>query len=501
MKALLSLFFLLLAFGNSHSQTCLDSTFTENWVNQHKNSWGAIALDKNDNIYYAGQRSANHVLVGLEIGRLTKNGLLDSSFGNNGVVLHSSIKTTPIDAHFLSDGKLSLALYEFRADSLPVVRLNADGSIDRSYGENGFVKIIKSEDSAGHKIWKPANFEIHGLAYTETGEIILGHAESGSGENIILCKIDRNGKIDTLFGNDGYAYVNNGFYGGSMAGIMLDKEGKIMVCGSGMEEDRITKFMMMRFLPDGSLDSSFNGNGKKYFTLSGPGLLYALAAALQEDGKILFAGSEGDGVLMRLHPDGRLDSSFNQVGYIRLPDSLQPEVIRLYQDKIIIGAFVGETGSYSYGISILDREGNTLDLLCGNSLFKYRYPDSRDNRIYNTIIQKNGKIILSGISYPENSWLNSQWLLILLKSPLPEMSYTSCGTIYPNPASSYFKISSADAVHIIRYRLYDPSGRLLLRGAALPANGLYIEHLAAGNYYLKTETATGKQCNYTIIRQ
>jgi uncharacterized delta-60 repeat protein len=69
---------------------------------------------------------------------------------------------------------------------------------------------------------------------------------------------------------------------------------------------------IVRFLPDGTVDSSFGSGGAERFTFGGD----IAWMTLQRDHRILF----GNGSMMRLLPDGGLDDSFGDHGRVEMPE-------------------------------------------------------------------------------------------------------------------------------------------------------------------------------------
>src|SRR2546423_2487174 len=131
------------------------------------------------------------------------------------------------------------------------------------------------------------------------------------------------GDIDPTFGNGGIAIANIPaiiFYtAGAMA---IQADGKIVVVGEGTTGgywDSAT----VRFNPDGSLDSSFGGTGGVVTRLS-DNFDGAMAVAIQSDGKIVIVSSVFDGAwgkfgVVRYNPNGSLDTSFNGSGLVLTP--------------------------------------------------------------------------------------------------------------------------------------------------------------------------------------
>ena len=125
------------------------------------------------------------------------------------------------------------------------------------------------------------------------------------------------GDLDTSFDGDGKQTVEHG--GSDQAtDVLVQPDGKIFLAGQGtLAED----FIVSRLNPNGSLDTSFDVDGRNYVGLPGGGRQTATAAALQADGKIVVAGEtypdpqgQSDVLVMRFNADGSLDNAFHPGG-------------------------------------------------------------------------------------------------------------------------------------------------------------------------------------------
>lgn len=121
---------------------------------------------------------------------------------------------------------------------------------------------------------------------------------------------------------------------------------------------------MVRFFPDGSLDSSFNYDFDRHRSFTGPNGPI-VDAFMQEDGKLIIVGRfskyNGDGVsnICRINPDGSLDRTFrigsgadNTIGSIRFNETTHK--------FMIAGAFDHFNGVARSGLAMLNADG-TLD--------------------------------------------------------------------------------------------------------------------------------------------
>ena len=94
------------------------------------------------------------------------------------------------------------------------------------------------------------------------------------------------GQLDTTFGGDGK--VTNNINGWARA-VVIQADGKIVAAGSRNEFGDDPMFALTRYNTDGSLDTTFGGDGKVFtnFTAQAD---WGLGAAIQADGKIVVAG-------------------------------------------------------------------------------------------------------------------------------------------------------------------------------------------------------------------
>ncbi len=136
--------------------------------------------------------------------------------------------------------------------------------------------------------------------------------------------------LDTSFNADGQAEVSQGFVEQGEA-IAIQPDGKIVVVGfsDGLGGAGEADFLVVRYNPDGSRDSSFSGDGRINFSF-GPdltGIDRGSAVALQPDGKIVVAGTTDAGggninhfAVARLLPNGDLDPQlrWRRAGHDRL---------------------------------------------------------------------------------------------------------------------------------------------------------------------------------------
>jgi uncharacterized delta-60 repeat protein len=194
------------------------------------------------------------------------------------------------------------------------------GTIDPSFGSVGVVRTAFDKEPNSEAA-------VNAVAIQPDGKII---AAGGSTEGQSIFDFDRfsiarykpNGSLDPSFGRKGKVSIAFCCAGGAR-GIALQPDGKIVVASSeGLEEESPFVFALVRLNPDGSADSSFGSNGTVRTQIgTGSG---AYDVAVQPDGKIVVAGWSDNGTrtsfaLARYKPDGSLDPTFGPGGTVTTP--------------------------------------------------------------------------------------------------------------------------------------------------------------------------------------
>jgi uncharacterized delta-60 repeat protein len=260
----------------------------------------------------------------------TETNSIDTSFGVNGKFIYtltnySYNSVTVLAMKVQADGKILVVTGE---DSVMVLRLNADGSQDMSFGGtvNGDSGVVVLDNNPALNSFEPTKVEIQ-----NDGKILVGgndHYEVASVLYGKLCVIRLNpdGAFDNTFDSDGIAQIippisKEGYYSSDMK---LQADGKIVLSGSYKYAlSSAADILMARFNDDGSADTSFDNDGIAVTSMASANSEFARCMELLPDGKILVAGNMFNTsfvntklFLLRYNPNGTLDTAFGTSGKV-----------------------------------------------------------------------------------------------------------------------------------------------------------------------------------------
>ena len=249
--------------------------------------------------------------------RHNADGSIDTGFGdgNGRLVLDTGgINLNPAPLA-LPDGKIMLAVstpgdpFDFR-----IMRLNADGSPDASFGDGGSVVVDVDPGS---------DLPTEMLLQPDGKVIVAGPGGVNFGGGIMVAtRLNEDGTLDTSFGDGGKLVYFPPGAGMSSSHMTLQADGKLLVAGFISSVGASPDVLLLRFDSDGALDTGFADEGMLVHSF-GVGTDNARAVHVLPDGKILVAGSmrspanDVDGFLMRLNADGTLDTGFGTGGTVK----------------------------------------------------------------------------------------------------------------------------------------------------------------------------------------
>lgn len=340
-------------------------------------------------------------LLFVTIGSIAANaqpGSLDLTYGNNGVnFLDFGGDEVLSSSAMQSDGKIvAVGTTDANGDNdFLVVRINPDGSFDNSFGSGGQVVT----DFNGYSDHAAA------VAIQSNGKILVAGAASYSGSaDMAVVRYNSNGTLDNTFDLDGKVTINLGSISNGANSIAIQTDNKIVIGGVGGSSTLSFDFGLARLNSDGSLDNSFGNSGKVITPITPPfNVIYQIL--LQNDGKIIAAGTGAaagsfDFIVARYNPDGSLDSSFGSSGItqtaIGLVSDMAFAVAQDASDKIIAAGHSHDVINQEGFAMIRYNTDGSLDNTFGNNGIVTTQISTQPDEIFTILIQPDGKYIVGG---------------------------------------------------------------------------------------------------------
>ena len=342
----------------------LDSNFGTNGVVETtlhgtEDVINAIALQPDGKIVVAGTSWSDITAYDIAFARYNTNGTLDNTFGNNGIKLidirgtddkiNSALVIQP-------DGKIVAAGFthsDLSYDFL-LVRLNAGGTVDASFGING-IAITDIADATSDAI--------RGIALQPDGKIVaIGSSNINSTVSFIAARYSSDGTLDATFGNSGLVVgINTEENTEEPFAVSLQPDGKIVSAGLQQRtSDSWKSAQLIRYNSNGTYDATFGTNGVVIIPGTNWEELYSVV--LQPDGKIVAAGNtyivdSRDFLLIRVNSNGTLDNTFGiggktstEFGFQKYDESYA--IARQNDGKILVAGYANSANPTTSNIAV-----------------------------------------------------------------------------------------------------------------------------------------------------
>ena len=420
------------------SEGVLDPSFSSDGVEhvdfgESSDYLGAMALDASGRIVAAGYTSAG-ANADFALVRLTPSGQLDSTFGSSGKVQTDLGRSDRALALALQpDGAIVVGGYVVSSGyDLALARYLSNGVLDPSFGRRGYEVYSFGYD---HEL-------AYDLAIQPDGKIVAGgygRIDNPLNLSFLLMRVDRDGLLDPSFGEGGVVFGLGDIEESYAHALVVLSDGRIFA--AGWADDAIDAIAAARYLPDGTLDPSFDGDGVALVGSIGPGADVARGLVMQPDRKLVVSGSvEGRGcVLIRYDADGARDLSFGNGG---IGSTQGCELARLDDGRLLTGS---TTSNGRFAIARFSPDGDPdstfgeqgiASLLIGGTPYLREILPLRDGRI----------VLIGSVSRP--GYTNAITVGRLWQEGLPDPTFGSNGvvltTIAPSGASAWAGVELSD---------------------------------------------------------
>ena len=239
------------------------------------------------------------------------------------------------------DGRILVAGYQpgaGGAQDVLLMRYRADGTLDTAFGRGGRVTVAAVSFGG-------TTAQVWAMAVQADGAIVLaGQATVGGVQYALVQRYLADGSLDSSFSGDGTALWGDVSQFCEASAVAIDAQGRIVLGGTVSGATAVA-----RVTADGMLDTAFGGGNGYAWVDAGLGADLVGALAIQSDGRILLGGSAGnDHALVRWNDDGTLDAGFGSGGIVRTDVAGGFDMIRalVVQDdgRILAGGYSTQTG-------------------------------------------------------------------------------------------------------------------------------------------------------------
>jgi uncharacterized delta-60 repeat protein len=362
----------------------------------------SVAIQSDGKIVAAGS-SSNGTNVDFAVVRYNPNGSLDTSFNGTGkVVTPIGSSSYAASVAIQADGKIvvagnSSANANGTDSDFAVVRYNPNGTLDTSF--NGTGKVI-TQVSSSYDFAKS-------VAIQADGKIVAaGFSRNGANNAFAVVRYNTDGTLDTSFGGTGKVVTPIGSSHDGANSVAIQADGKIVAAGNSSNNSTDSDFAVVRYNTDGTLDTSFGGTGKVVTPIGSSSFDSAASVAIQADGKIVAAGlsnnsTDSDFAVVRYNPNGTLDTSFNGTGKVVTPIGSNSgdfaTSVAIQADGKIVAAGDSRGADYDFAVVRYNPNG-TLDTSFNGTGKVVTAVGIRGDRASSVAIQPDGKIVAAGRS-------------------------------------------------------------------------------------------------------
>lgn len=409
--------------------------------------------------------------------------------------------------------------YPYDTNDILVVQFNINGTLDTSFGTNGYERF--SYDST-------SNDESIDLMNDVLGNSFI-YAKYGS--NYYLVKIDAVGVIDNSFGSNGtlYLYQYNNLNDPNsikvFSKVVLQNDGKFLFAGNKKNASTFNwESYLERKLPDGTIDTEFGNNGEIIFSNSEFSTIKNLEYNYDDNSILILHQYDNinfstDRVFLSKIQisNGNLISTFanngttSQYMFSNAPSLNLQYITTLSNSKMLV---VGSVSNFSVNPSVntqlfimrFNSDGTMDDSTSSNGyyIFNTTPPNSsmRADYVNGLFDLNNGSFV---IAYSGSSATSGAYSYLAkfngstlgLNNNKEESNYY---TIFPNPSENYITIKNKEhSNEQFYFKIVDLTGRLIKQGNSNFNSKIEIKDLTKGGYILSVDTKKGKSFSEKII--
>lgn len=492
-NTILSAFFIFLTTLLTGQSVTIDSTFGVNGVATTNIQYVSTSFILGDNLCVL---PTGAIITAAAIGdtfalhKMEANGVSSTDFTSP----RPNFYPHSAGAALLADGRIVACGYSRDTPVGPaIICLDQTGKVDSTFGIDGIASIYSYHDLFSNL-----------LPQADGKILIYGSKASADGiqnSHVLIHRFNSDGTLDSSFAQAGVFMQHVSILSSEFINTAVEQpDGKLLFAGAGQY-----RFLFLRLNPDGTVDSTFSGDGKLLQTgFNG----WVDQVVLQPDGKIVVIGDDGmQGMFARYKPNGTRDSSFATNGLRYIPETYEGVVLAILPNGKILGGLKAEVGpNIELVLAQLLPDGQ-LDPSFGDNglyfshiLMRCRTMDLLDGN----------KVLISGQA-PNYDIIATRFLLDLSVGTInPTAPADPTLWVYPNPVADQFSLDFGLSQRAdVRIQLYDTQGKLvqtLLQEQTFEAGdhqaNLQLETpIPAGVYVLCLEIAGSPRSSIQIVKR
>jgi len=489
----------------------------------------------------------------------SQDGVLDSSFSEDGKLFLDTVFNYPnssteiiYDILEQPDGKTVYLGKSFSSSGFfepiyyTVFRLNMDGTLDSTFGNNGFFSY--STYTNNKNLFLTASKL---LRLSDGSFLIAGHGNDSTSlsADIIATKISANGILDTTFGTNGIARFAIGGGNNKIVTCLEVYNDKIYIAGNVDQDSFIIGANM-----DGSFDDNWNSDGKIILDIDGKtnliqkmqllnnkiysyGINYSeggmpnyniSVSAFNLDGSSASYGINGttqfyygnsnatpnislvipkennetifviSGDFFKINRYGNLENTFGTGGKIKNPfnqsfsqSAISSDGSFLMTNSKIIGQTTNQMAFYTAKVNPDYTKALTFGTN-GEVITNVSAPTFKEQFPSRILVTNNGKVVVAGsvtnLPNPNVPTIENQDYVILRYNNT-NLSATEIQneelSLYPNPTKDILSIKTKEQIK--KVEIFDISGRIIKTSSNIN-DKINVSNLNVGNYLINVFT-------------
>jgi uncharacterized delta-60 repeat protein len=242
------------------------------------------------------------------------------------------------------------------------------------------------------------------VAIQSDGRIVVaGYTGPAGNYDFGVSRYNSNGTLDVSFSGDGK--LTTDFFGENDFGeaVAIQSDGKIIVAGVAVSEQAGNEFALVRYNTDGTLDNTFDGDGRVTTDFNGDDDV-AYDILIQPNGKIVVGGSTksngmgNDFALARYNTNGTLDATFSGDGKqsTDFGGSDTAAAIAIQSNgKVVAAGYSSAGGYFAFALARYNTNGALDTTFSGDGKTTTNLGDDASSA-YSVAIQSNGRIVAGG---------------------------------------------------------------------------------------------------------